>query len=164
MSNPGATYYAHSPDAHGRWHLLQEHLRSVGAGAGSFAQGWPWADEARLAGLLHDLGKYGDAFQARLRGEASGLDHWSVGALDALQSHQALGAALAIEGHHVGLQHASYAALSGRFAKTLKGQSPSSTTLRLSDPDCTRLLQRASSDDLEFAGCASPTVPLTPQA
>ena len=119
MSNPGAIYYAHSPDAHGRWHPLQEHLRSVGAGAGAFAQGWPWVDEARLAGLLHDLGKYGDSFQARLRGEASGLDHWSVGALEAFQSHQALGAALSIEGHHVGLQPAL--SVAERLRQVLQG-------------------------------------------
>lgn len=37
-----------------------------------------------LAGLLHDLGKYADRFQARLRGEDSGLDHWSQGAWLAL--------------------------------------------------------------------------------
>lgn len=39
------------------------------AGWGEFARDQPWAEEARLAGLLHDLGKYGDRFQARLRGE-----------------------------------------------------------------------------------------------
>lgn len=158
MSNPGATYYAHSPDTHGRWHPLQEHLRSVGAGAGSFAQGWAWVDEARLAGLLHDLGKYGDAFQARLRGEASGLDHWSVGALEAFQSHQALGAALAIEGHHVGLQPAS--AVAERLRQVLQGQSAFGPALRLSDPDRVRLLKRSADDGLTFTGSASPTVPL----
>jgi CRISPR-associated endonuclease Cas3-HD len=133
-------------------------LRSVGAGAGSFAQGWPWADEARLAGLLHDLGKYGDSFQARLRGEASGLDHWSIGALEAFQSHQALGAALAIEGHHVGLQPAL--SVAERLRHVLQGKSAFGPALRLSDPDRARLLRRSSDDGLTFSGCASPTVPL----
>jgi CRISPR-associated endonuclease/helicase Cas3 len=137
---------------------LQEHLRSVGAGAGSFAQGWPWVEEARLAGLLHDLGKYGDSFQARLRGEASGLDHWGVGALEAFQSHQALGAALAIEGHHVGLQPAL--SVAERLRQVLRGQSAFGPALRLSDPDRVRLLKRSADDGLAFIGCASPTVPL----
>jgi hypothetical protein len=39
----------------------------------------PWAAEADLAGLLHDIGKYGDLFQGRLRGEQAGIDHWSLG-------------------------------------------------------------------------------------
>lgn len=37
--------------------------------------------EAELAGLLHDLGKYGDFFQARLAGKERGIDHWSIRAL-----------------------------------------------------------------------------------
>lgn len=98
---------------------------------------WPWADEARLAGLLHDLGKYGDSFQARLRGDETGVDHWSIGALEAFQSFKALGAALAIEGHHVGLQPASKVA--ERLGQTLQGRSPFGPNLRLSDFDRMRL-------------------------
>ncbi|MGH8593875.1 MAG: hypothetical protein ACREX9_07345 [Gammaproteobacteria bacterium] len=56
---------------------------------------------------MHDLGKYGDLFQARLRGEAQGIDHWSLGAWVALKYHHAVAAALAIEGHPVGLQAGS---------------------------------------------------------
>ena len=59
------THYAHSPDSYGRWHPLAEHLRSVAQCAATMAGAWPWAEEARLAGLLHDLGKYGDLFQRR---------------------------------------------------------------------------------------------------
>jgi CRISPR-associated helicase Cas3/CRISPR-associated endonuclease Cas3-HD len=61
-------------------------------------------EEAVLAGLLHDLGKYGELFQKRLRGEGSGIDHWSIGAWRALQNDiRAAAAALAIQGHHTGL-------------------------------------------------------------
>jgi CRISPR-associated endonuclease/helicase Cas3 len=155
------TYNAHSPDTHGRWHPLAEHLHAVAECATTMAIGWPWKDEARLAGLLHDLGKYGDLFQRRLRGAESGLDHWSVGALEALLSHQAFGAALAIEGHHVGLQAASEAAVRSRFDQTRNGRSPFGAQLRLSDAERTRLLERAAADGLRFAGCATPSLPLT---
>jgi HD-like signal output (HDOD) protein/ActR/RegA family two-component response regulator len=35
---------------------LQEHARNVAAGAYALAAGQPWADDALLAGLLHDIG------------------------------------------------------------------------------------------------------------
>ena len=73
------TYFAHSENNHGQLHLLKEHLGSVSVLAGNFASGTTWQSEAVLAGLLHDLGKYGDFFQARLRGQEAGLDHWSSG-------------------------------------------------------------------------------------
>ena len=46
-----------------------EHLSCVSKLAREFLQRQKGADEAALAGLLHDLGKYGDLFQARLGGE-----------------------------------------------------------------------------------------------
>ena len=158
------TYHAHSPDIHGRWHPLAEHLRSVAQYAEAMAGDWPWAEEARLAGHLHDLGKYGDLFQRRLRGAESGLDHWSVGALEALLTHKAFGAALAIEGHHVGLQPASRAHVATRFEQTRQGRSPFGAHLRLSDANRPRLLERAASDGLQFAACDTPSVPLDSSA
>ena len=100
-------YFAHSCNNHGQKHLLAEHLSSVASIAYGFAGSANWASEAKLAGLLHDLGKYGDRFQARLRGEDSGLDHWSQGAWQALKEYRALAVTLAIEGHHIGLQQGS---------------------------------------------------------
>ena len=158
------TYHAHSPDAYGRWHPLSEHLSSVGEYSATMATGWAWAGEARLAGLLHDLGKYGDLFQLRLRGAESGLDHWSVGALEALLSHRAIGAALAVEGHHVGLQPASTDAIRHRLEQTRQGRSAFGAGLRLSDADRSRLLKRAASDGLQFGGYDTPSVPLNSDA
>ena len=99
-------FFAHSANASGVWHPLREHLSAVGELAAGFAGTFRWQEEARLAGRLHDLGKYGECFQARLRGEESGLDHWSAGARMALE-YRAAAAALAIEGHHIGLQSLS---------------------------------------------------------
>lgn len=62
-------YWAHSANAHGACHRLADHLASVSKLAREFLQGQKGEEESALGGLLHDLGKYGDLFQARLRGE-----------------------------------------------------------------------------------------------
>ncbi len=115
-------YYAHSKNKAGNLHLLREHLQSVSRLAGEFSANFPWSEEARLTGLLHDLGKYGDRFQARLRGEDQGLDHWSQGAWLALSEYRAVAAALAIQGHHIGLQHLSRDSLLGLLKQHQKLQ------------------------------------------
>lgn len=140
--------YAHSANANGDWHPLQEHLISVAKLAGQFSNNLAWQDEVRLAGLLHDLGKYADRFQARLRGSDSGLDHWSQGAWVALAEHQAIAAALAIQGHHVGLQRADKDALRRMNLQGLTQNHP--FRLALSDVDHMQLKQRAEADGLFF--------------
>ena len=139
-------YFAHSANGHGDWHRLADHLASVSKMAKEFLQGWNGAEEAALAGLLHDLGKYGDRFQARLHGKDQGLDHWSQGAWVALAEHGAIAAALAIQGHHVGLQRANTDALRRMNPQSLTQNHP--FRLALSDSDCTRLKQRAEADGL----------------
>lgn len=69
MADMDTIYFAHSANTTGERHPLSRHLKGVAGLARGFADKTPWADEARLAGLLHDLGKYADRFQARLRGE-----------------------------------------------------------------------------------------------
>jgi CRISPR-associated helicase Cas3/CRISPR-associated endonuclease Cas3-HD len=151
-------YFAHSANQVGAWHPLAMHLRCVGSGAEDMARGWPWSREALLAGLLHDLGKYGPLFQARLRGEESGLDHWSAGALEAVLTHKALGAALAIEGHHIGLQPALD--LKNRLTQAHAGTSPLGPHVRLSTQSHGELLTRAAGDGLRFESCGSLCVEL----
>lgn len=100
-------YYAHSANKkNGQWHKLSDHLVSVAETAAEFLAGQAdLQQEAYLAGMLHDLGKYGDLFQKRLNGERTPvIDHSSAGALYALQNQKAVQAALAIQGHHMGLQ------------------------------------------------------------
>lgn len=141
-------YLAHSENDVGVTHPLKAHLTSVSALARKFLEGNPAADEAALAGLLHDLGKYGDRFQLRLQGKDSGLDHWSQGASLALTQFRAVAAALAIEGHHIGLQRGNLDGLrrlspDRLAASVLPG-------LALSDADLGRLQSRAMADGLEF--------------
>ena len=116
MSPPDPTprrYYAHTaedeegnalPESSGKWQLLAEHLRNVAKLAADFAAPFSGAAEARLAGLLHDLGKYSARFQARLRDPSiHGINHWSMGTLAASTAHKQIPAAFAIEGHHTGM-------------------------------------------------------------
>ena len=141
-------FFAHSANDHNRWHLLRTHLTSVGKIAREIAGKAVWKDEVQLAGLLHDLGKYADRFQARLRGEDSGLDHWSQGAWLALTKYRAVAAALAIEGHHVGLQPGSKDALRRLIPENLARHHP--FRLSLSDADLPLLEARAKADGLDF--------------
>ncbi len=141
-------HFAHSENRVLRKHLAKEHLASVAKLAQEFAINRAWKDEAILAGLLHDLGKYADLFQARLRGEEKGLDHWSLGAWVALTEYQAVAAALAIQGHHIGLQRGSIDALRELSPAGLAHRHP--LGLRLTDPDPAVLKSRADTDGLRF--------------
>lgn len=71
-NDPVSQYSAHSANAHGTWHRLADHLASVSKLAQEFLQEGRGAEEAALAGLLHDLGKYGDRFQTWRRGAGAG--------------------------------------------------------------------------------------------
>lgn len=100
MDNAG--YLARTSD-HG-YETCVEHLSMVSCFAGSFASRLGYLEEGLIAGLLHDAGKYSDAFQKRIRDpeNTSTVDHSTLGAI--LASN--LGyfeAAFAIAGHHAGL-------------------------------------------------------------
>jgi CRISPR-associated helicase Cas3/CRISPR-associated endonuclease Cas3-HD len=138
--------YAHSRNKAGIKHHLSDHLSTVSNLAGEFLADTPLADEAALAGLLHDLGKYGDLFQARLKGEAQGIDHWSSGAWSAIIEYKAIAAALAIEGHHIGLQHFSKNHLSAINPKQLGINHP--LQLRLSESNLDVIKSRLLADGI----------------
>lgn len=104
------TYLAHTKNERGKPHILHEHLKGVGELAAQYAaQMNPnFASIARWAGLLHDIGKYRDAFQNYL------LDGNKQRGSDPDTHHAVYGAALAYErgsttlpfaiaGHHAGL-------------------------------------------------------------
>ena len=149
----GTTHLAHSASRSGRHDSVQSHLSDVAERAAGYAAPFGAHEEARLAGLLHDLGKYGDLFQRRLKGQERGIDHWSAGAwraLDALR-HEGIAAALAIQGHHLGLQQAQEDALR-RLSKEALGRCPLSQGFRLSQADPHDLLHRFAQDGLELPG------------
>lgn len=101
-------FYAHTSE-NGDWQPLSEHLRNVAKIAGDFARPLGFEEEARCAGLLHDLGKYRDEFQAYLRGQrAAGQEtqHAVYGA--AWAGERSLAAsAFSVAGHHAGLHDLS---------------------------------------------------------
>jgi CRISPR-associated endonuclease/helicase Cas3 len=108
MSTGSTTaFFAHSANGAGEWQELSRHLRDVGTMAGEFARPFGAQDEARVAGLLHDLGKFRVEFQSYLRGERpGGVDtrHAAYGAKVAFEKNWA-GCAFAVAGHHAGLHN-----------------------------------------------------------
>lgn len=142
-------YYAHSGNDYKKWHLLKEHLTSVSRLAGEHLAGWRGEEEGKLAGMLHDLGKYGERFQNRLHGQDKGLDHWSQGAFLAIKKGGAIAAALAIQGHHIGLQSLQMEDLKKLKPELLKENHPQG--LALSEVDIELLENRLIEDDLSFS-------------
>lgn len=100
------TFIAHTAPENGVPQSVQDHLVCVAKMAKEFASPLGFGDEAYVAGLLHDCGKYGDTFQRRLEGKAARVDHWSAGAYLAFK-HGSAAASLAVHGHHLGLTELS---------------------------------------------------------
>jgi CRISPR-associated endonuclease/helicase Cas3 len=116
---PPMPYFAHTaedaqgnalPEQSGTWQPLARHLRNVAALARQFAQPLGLAEEAELAGWLHDLGKYRAEFQQMLRGQrgsTADTQHAVFGAAWAFEraakDNQLAGTAFAVAGHHAGL-------------------------------------------------------------
>lgn len=104
-------FYAHSAEGRpqSEWQLLSDHLEGVSRLAGSFGSIFGARNAARLAGLLHDLGKYNPDFQNYIRGARLRVDHSTAGAATVMQTSGgedriiAELLAYAIAGHHAGL-------------------------------------------------------------
>ena len=93
---------AHSPNPHGEWHALSEHLQRVAEIAREFSTPLGAPDVGYFLGLWHDVGKAHPQFQQYLQGlQARGGDHKGAGAV--IASRHLGPAAIAIQGHHGGL-------------------------------------------------------------
>lgn len=144
------SYFAHSAPSREHWEPLKVHLMRVAERAAGYASAFDAADEARAAGLLHDLGKYSDLFTRRLEGAESGLDHWSVGAWAALKEYRAAGVAvaLAVQGHHIGIQFGNPNSLRLLDPARLSDDHP--LDLRLTESSYNILLERSATDGLDL--------------
>ncbi|MBZ0163573.1 MAG: CRISPR-associated endonuclease Cas3'' [Notoacmeibacter sp.] len=127
-------FYAHSAERlpQGEWQPLREHLVGVGSLAELFGNTFGVGKAARLAGLLHDVGKYTVPFQARLQG-GEPVDHSTAGALiirelasDPRDRIAAELIAYAIAGHHAGMPDriGASGSLAERLKKTLDPLAP----------------------------------------
>ncbi len=94
-------YLAHRSED-GREQSILEHAKNVSELCAEFAAPFGAEELAKQIGLAHDIGKYSEAFQRRIRGEDIRVDHSTAGAQEAgrrIGAH----AAYCIAGHHAGL-------------------------------------------------------------
>jgi CRISPR-associated endonuclease/helicase Cas3 len=106
-------YYGHSLKGKDKseWQLLKTHLSDTARKAKDFGDDAGVGDLAFTAALLHDIGKYSKAFQARLDGHGRKVDHATAGAREILrlfnngQLEKTLATVLSycIAGHHTGI-------------------------------------------------------------
>lgn len=105
-------YYAHTREGapESEWQPLAHHLQQSASIAAEMGADAGISEIAYLAGLLHDIGKYSDAFQERLRGKKTRVDHATAGAKeimlllsDKTKRPAAEIISYCIAGHHSGL-------------------------------------------------------------
>ncbi len=101
--------YAHSLPGrpHDEWEELGTHLRNVAERAAGYGEVIGLGGAARVAGMLHDIGKTSATFQDYISGRIErGGDHATAGAREAIEAYgKSAGSllALVIAGHHSGL-------------------------------------------------------------
>ena len=91
---------AHISEDHSREQTAYEHL-TARQSLQQFAAAFGAEEDGYLLGLLHDIGKYSDAFQHRLDGGVR-VDHSTAGAKRSLRALVSVSGA-AIAGHHGGI-------------------------------------------------------------
>ncbi|MCD8098678.1 MAG: CRISPR-associated helicase Cas3' [Lachnospiraceae bacterium] len=96
-------YIAHRAED-GHTQTVKAHLEGTAALAEQFASAFGAAEWGRWAGLAHDIGKYSQPFQRRIRDpdHAPRTDHSTAGAQEAF-NQRLLPISFAVAGHHAGL-------------------------------------------------------------
>lgn len=147
----------------GSWYPqpLLDHLVNTGEQAATFAEPFGARDWARLAGRLHDLGKYQPAWQDYIRrrtgfwtdepaARKGSISHAIVGAVHAVERFGKIGRLLAypIAGHHGGLSDWHSSAVQG----------PGCLSNRLAEKDLWKLVLREPIPR-EITAAAMPSLP-----
>lgn len=171
-------YHAHTandglgkplPEDSGQWQPLDAHLRNVAELAKQFAAplGSSAQAEAEIAGLLHDLGKYAERFQLRLRNPAiHGINHWATAAAYAYALKNPA-VAFAADGHHTGIQALNEAEAGTPLRQTIANFTDPKLRLELTgqcSEDLITLLDRFKADGLQLPQFAPRPVPRTAMA
>lgn len=73
-------YYARHANYIGEKETVEHHLQCVSKLCGEFAEAFGFTAEGQAMGVLHDFGKYSEAFQQVLEGKRQNVDHASPGA------------------------------------------------------------------------------------
>ena len=97
-------YIAHKRDDGSEQPLL-EHLLGTAEKASYFAKHFGKSETAFICGMLHDIGKYSDEFQERIKNDGKLCDHSTAGAKVLKSISPPMGNLLGyvITGHHAGL-------------------------------------------------------------
>lgn len=133
-------YYGHSSED-GRFQLLSEHLNNTAKLAAEFAEPFGASEAAYLLGLAHDIGKYSDKFQKkiRVRGTELKVDHSTAAAQELVKINKLL--AYCAAGHHGGLPDGGgkfdgtdKPTLEGRLRRAIENYSQFSEEIELKAP------------------------------
>ena len=120
-------YFARCNEDKTKYQTIIDHLTNVSLLAGTYAETFSTREMGETCGLLHDIGKYSDDFQKRIRGENIQTDHSTAGAKTAhllAAEQQNPYSSLAyhllsyvIAGHHGGLPNRGHANASGLYQR-----------------------------------------------
>lgn len=118
-------YYAKSKLSNGIQPTVKEHLGAVAKLAKQYGEAFGRGEEAWMAGLLHDFGKYSDAFAEVLQGTRMMVDHAMCGAVFLTIYSRGKKRAYwpiieAVNGHHSGL--IAFDELKNVFQENFKGK------------------------------------------
>lgn len=116
----------------GKNQSVMEHLSKTAKLSEQFADEFGCGKAGCFCGLMHDIGKYSDAFQKRIRDteHVKKVDHSTAGAKELCQmSADYISLAMAVAGHHSGLLDGGNSKIAqagdGTFFGRLKNEIPS---------------------------------------